>query len=963
MSRVTPLLCPLLIGRDDLLDLADRRLGDAIEGRGQMLLLAGEAGIGKSRLLESVIRKAMDRGVRVAKGDIAPQDLTVPGAVFRDVARSIQKRDGFGHLGEDLLDLLEVGEEIELRTRRRLVVDVVRLVIDALDGPTMMALEDLQWADELSLEIVSELARQIRDRPILLIGAYRTDEGSTGRIREWRARLMSQRLAEEARLAPLTREQTALMTTLILDTGLPAARRVVEAVFERTDGIPLHIEELLGALGDDARADGRAIRDSSVPFTIEDAVLARFGRLSPEAQAVAQAGAVIGRCFVPDVLAGMMDLPLAALDAPLMELVDQAFLEPPGEQGLFDYRHQLLRDTLYRRVPIHAKRRLHARAAEFGAQLVGASEIHASAHFERAGLRTEAFHAALVGARSAARMSAHSEAYELYRRAVDNMPATIHPAEQGKLYDSLSVEAASIEQYDTAELASIAARSQYLEASLPLEAASTLVTLAVMARREARSVNARNEVIERCLAEIDALAPSAEREVVRAQALAELTQLEIDRMNLEGARRALAAAVVAADLADDPGILPSLEVHRAVIDVLSGDVDRGLARISELAGVARDQGMEDPALSAYRDGTGTAVRAMDYDAAEGFLQGGLSYALAINQSHCRHVMAGAQAHVEWTRGRWDAAIGGGEQELVDGGCARGAIGAEVAIGLVAMGRGDVDHARLVLSSALSAGLRSEVVDLLLPARAGLAETELLAGHPEAALEQCEAALELCVRVGERLLLVPIAVVGIRAHLALDRPDAAADWAAGVAAHLSTWADHPAVAAAISHMTGLVKLEAGATGLARHALLAAVAGWDAAGRVWEASWARLDLAACHLRSNRFAEAAALLSEVRATASSLGSEPLLARVDELARVTHRGRGTLDEPWRPLTSREFEVARLISEGMTNAEIGDALSISPKTASAHVEHILAKLGVARRAEIAAWVANISRTAVHSSR
>ena len=66
MSRVTPLLCPLLIGRDDLLDLADRRLGDAIEGRGQMLLLAGEAGIGKSRLLESVIRKAMDRGVRVA---------------------------------------------------------------------------------------------------------------------------------------------------------------------------------------------------------------------------------------------------------------------------------------------------------------------------------------------------------------------------------------------------------------------------------------------------------------------------------------------------------------------------------------------------------------------------------------------------------------------------------------------------------------------------------------------------------------------------------------------------------------------------------------------------------------------------------------------------------------------------------------------------------------------------------
>ena len=151
--------------------------------------------------------------------------------------------------------------------------------------------------------------------------------------------------------------------------------------------------------------------------------------------------------------------------------------------------------------------------------------------------------------------------------------------------------------------------------------------------------------------------------------------------------------------------------------------------------------------------------------------------------------------------------------------------------------------------------------------------------------------------------------------------------------------------------------------ARDSFEAAISGWDATGRVWEASWARLDLAACHLRSNRFAEAAAILAAVRATATRLGSEPLLTRAEELARVTHRGRGTLDEPWRPLTSREFEVARLISEGMTNAEIGDALTISPKTASAHVEHILAKLGVSRRAEIAAWVANISRTVVGSNR
>ena len=103
--------------------------------------------------------------------------------------------------------------------------------------------------------------------------------------------------------------ETALVTTLLLGTGLPAPRDVAAAVYERTDGIPLHIEELLGALSAEARVDGTAIREAGVPDTIEDAVLVRLARLSPEAQATARAGAVIGRCFVPDVLAGIMDVP------------------------------------------------------------------------------------------------------------------------------------------------------------------------------------------------------------------------------------------------------------------------------------------------------------------------------------------------------------------------------------------------------------------------------------------------------------------------------------------------------------------------------------------------------------------------------------------------------------------------------------------------------------------------------
>jgi DNA-binding NarL/FixJ family response regulator len=92
----------------------------------------------------------------------------------------------------------------------------------------------------------------------------------------------------------------------------------------------------------------------------------------------------------------------------------------------------------------------------------------------------------------------------------------------------------------------------------------------------------------------------------------------------------------------------------------------------------------------------------------------------------------------------------------------------------------------------------------------------------------------------------------------------------------------------------------------------------------------------------------------TAATLGSQPLQFRAEELQRLA-RSRSSAEEPWHPLTAREFEVARLIADGMTNPEIAEELTLSRKTVSAHVEHILAKLTVSRRSEIAAWVPTVS--------
>ena len=956
MSRVTPLQCPLLVGRDDLLELADQRLADATGGRSQLLLLAGEAGIGKTRFLGAVARRAAARGFRVADGALAPQDRTVPGALILDLARTMQKVPSFAQLGHDLVRLPDFLDGGAARTRRLLVRGIVDRIADALEAPTLLAFEDLQWADDLSLEVVAELARRVRDQPVLLVGAYRTDERPTGtNLRDWRARLLTQRLAEEARLAPLTLDQTALMTTLILATGLPASRDVVAAVHDRTDGIPLHIEELLGALDDEARSDGRAIREATVPGTIEDAVLARFERLSPEARAVAQAGAVIGRCFVPEVLAGIMDLPPEAIEAPLGELVEEAFLEPPGARGLFDYRHQLLRDALYRTIPAGTLRRLHARAGEFGARLEGASEIHASVHFERAGLRDQAFQAALSGAREAARLSSHREACELYRRAIDNMPDGLDPAEQGALYEAYGGEAGAFEFHQAAEESARIARERYLEAGRPVDAARQWATLVAVARREARPIAIRLALLEQALEEVDRLPGSAEREATRLLFLVEQALLRIDAMDLGAARGSAEEASRTADRVGDRAEVLFVQSIGGMIDVLEGRTGSGLARMREAGERAREAGYEDAGVTAYRDAVTTAVRVMDYDSAEASLGDGLRYAYAIEQSHCRHVMGAAGALVDWARGRWDAALSGGGQELVERGCRRGTIGAEVALGLVALGRGELDRARSLLGGALAAGERSGVVDLILPPLWGLAETDLLAAQPEWAVERCDAAFELAVRVGERALLAPFAVTGVRASLAAGRPDAAERWAAAVTDYLEPWGS--VFRPAIDHATGLARLGAGSSGLARDALEAAVRGWDDRHRVWEATWARLDLATCLVRSSRYAEAATLLASARERAATLVSPPLLARSEELSRITAR-HGSFDEPWRPLTTREFEVARLISEGMTNAEIAAELSIAPKTASAHVEHILAKLGVARRTEIATWVSTLPRSA-----
>ena len=370
---------------------------------------------------------------------------------------------------------------------------------------------------------------------------------------------------------------------------------------------------------------------------------------------------------------------------------------------------------------------------------------------------------------------------------------------------------------------------------------------------------------------------------------------------------------------------------------------------------ARSSRLEAEAARGYRLLGSDASEVVDYERSEHWFREGIEYAERVERWNDRHYMAAHLGLVFWATGRWSEAIEIAERALADGrGGLTTRITGQYVMGYVALGRGDWDRAKALLEESLELG--RPIGELLRTSLSlwGLAEMALLAGTPAMAAELCEQGRATSEPVGDAALLFPFLITGTRARLAMGDPGGAATWVDRVEAELRR-RSIPGTMPAIDHARGLLLLANGSTGRARDALDTAVRGWDALNRIWEGAWGRLDLAACLMRMNRHAELIRFVEEARAIAARLESQPIATRAEQLLREG-RARHPSDEPWSPLTAREFEVARLIAAGQTNAEIAASLVISPKTASSHVEHILAKLGASRRSEIAVWASAISR-------
>jgi DNA-binding CsgD family transcriptional regulator/tetratricopeptide (TPR) repeat protein len=955
MSARDVVQSPVLVGRDSQLAVIEGRLADAAVGAGRLLFVAGEAGIGKTRLLGSAARHARRSGFVVVRAAAFPGDVQSYAGLLLDLASSLvsAQEEVLSDVGRILAArarAMPPGRGDAHHRRRLLVQDLADPIVGAHVGrPMLIILEDLHWADELSLDVLGHLAARLAARPILVCGAYRSDELFPRLpMRELRARLVGQRLAEEIRLPRLTLDQTASMTSATL--GRPAPAQVVAAIRERSDGIPLHIEEFLAALPDDAltRRSSAAVQAAAVPDTLGDAVLSRAQHLSAAARSVASAAAVIGRSFDFDLLTAVTGAAPDEVAGALRELQDAYFVLPGADAAGFDFRHALIRDTLYADIGLAQRRRLHDRVART-AVARGHPDAFVSVHFEQSGQPADAYRHAMDAAAEAALISAHGQALELYGRAVRNLPADLPALVRARVFTALGDEAAAADD-NTAAAEAYRMAHELSTAAGDVRAAAALVPrMVAVGHLLGEDLATRVGTLQAALDSLDGL-PEADRE--RAQLRAGIAAAYMLDRRLDEAIDHGERGWEESQRTGHEQTALNVAVTLGSVLVFAGRMDEGWRMLEDAIASAASAYREAEAARGYRMLTTSASVLVEYDRAQRWMADGIGYAEKVELWNHRHYMASHLAHVQWCIGCWEAAARTAQQALADGrGGITTQITAQYVLGYLALGRGDWDTATTLLNETFTLGERMAELQRLSPPLWGLAETARCQGDYQTALARCERGYQASASATDAAYLFPYLLTGVRAHLALGQISAAEDWLDRVSAILTARAI-PGTLPAIGHGRGLILLSRGDVAAAYQALESARTAWQVRRRFWEGTWALLDLAAAAVKARRRGEAAQLADQARTAAAAADARTLADAAERFLTSLHQGQPA--PPWHPLSDREFEIATLIADGLTNKQIAGQLVLAPKTISAHVAHILTKLGAARRAEIAAWCATI---------
>ncbi|GAA1179229.1 LuxR family transcriptional regulator [Ornithinimicrobium humiphilum] len=961
----TPATSPVMVGRDrDLAALHEAHLATT-SGAPRGVVVAGEVGIGKTRLLDEFVEGLGD-DVVVARGQcVAIGTLGSPLAPVRAVLRDLVGRFGAGSVVEaagpagHLLSALvpelagegASGEEVA----QEQLHDIVGQLVAQLSrrAPLVLLVEDVHWADVATLGLVRSLLATLRDSRALVVLSYRTDDVGRGHpLRPVLLELERDRAVTRLELRRLDTEAAAELALLIRGERLdPAA---LDLLLERSEGVPFFVEELVGLQG---------VGVGSLPETLRDLVLARYAHLGEATQAVVRLLSAGGVTVEHDLVTAVHDGAAEDFEAAVREAVAAQVLTTSGTA--YSFRHALTQEAVHDELLPGERVRYHARyAAALEARPdVATRAAEVAHHWLLAHDLPRAFAATLAAQREARAAGAPGSAARLGERALELWPQV--------------PDAAAVAGLERADL--------FVETAVDYDEAGDARALAVMEEglaecpREDRRRYA--PLLHEAMVVWHAHGRPGTRELGE-QALAHLPQGDEDEDRVVRLRVRCGVALVRA-FEGDLGSADLLEevaadARRLQAEATDPDVQER-ARV-ELVRALTNLG----SVRAWEGDTDTAVAIFD----EAVAEAGDDPSAVLRDAERRAMLL-------WATGRYKEAIEAGlrgQAVARDLGMERGwglSIGLSAVAALLALCRWDEAEALLdrvrtmrpwglvgayeachraelhlvrdelvaaeevlhdagaLLETAADNDAEDAMALALAPARLALARGDLLRAW--STVDRFDRHPQVLPGSSYALLATGAAVVAAArrggAVLGDLTPDEAEQRLRTVFAGVPTW-DVKAVWGAL--------LEAELSGPGRDGT--DVAAWEeavraaAGGRVPlpEHAYALYRLAEAQLAAGDRAGAADALAGATALAEQHGLVRLGRLVDELA-----SRSGTERPGRAagpleLTTREQQVLGLVTLGLTNRQIGERLFISDKTASVHVSAILRKLGATSRTEAA---------------
>ena len=970
---------PTFVGRVEELYVLEAARVRVADGDPAVVLVGGEAGVGKTRLVaELTARCARDRTRVLVGGCVPVGDGALPYAPIVEALRILLGDVGVNEVRElvgpswpglarmlPALGAPDHSDQPEQAAQARLF-ELLLGMLGRLgeQAPLVLVVEDLHWADRSTRDLLAFLVRNLRRERVLVVITYRNDEPGQQRLGPYLAEL-DRGPVQRLELSRLDQAETGAQLVGIL--GAAPAADLVEEVFARSQGNPFFTEELLAVV----RAGSGAL-----PVTLRDLLRGRVQTLPERARQVLEVIAVAGRRVPHQLLTAVAGLADQQLDSALRAAVaNQLLVTAPGEDG-YEVRHALLREVIDADLLPGERARLHARLAQAltdrpeladGPPAVVAAEL--AAHWDAAGEPTRALAARVQAGLAAEHAHAFPEAQRHYERALQLWEQVTDPdGAAGLDRVELLTRAA-----DAAGFAAQAQRALVLltEALDQLDPAVDPVRVALLYMRLGGQ---RWHVGDEpgCLAALDQAVrimpadPSAERARVLGHLAQWLMMADRDRDAVGRAKQALAVARTVGARAE--------EGH--ALDIL-GSCTENTEYLVEARRIAEEVGNAEGIVRAYLNLGSTLWNLGRLPEAHKVSLRGLAVARelglewAMGSVLTAHVTAQLFEFGDWKES--DRVLAGALERDTWSAAVLHAIK-----GLLELGRGDLRAAREHLQLAGRLDPSPSAGDLVF---AGLVELALQEGRYDDARAAVDQAVSAVERVDPGEDLPPLRYTGIYAlGLRVEADSAGLARAARSAA---------GVQEARRRAEPLIAALRALTGPAAEAPIVWVSCDVALG---EAEWSRLEgrsdpqawqRAAEHwdrlqlpyrAAYARFRQAEALLAvrapraqiqpEIRTayqTAVALEAGPLRREIELLAR---RGRLHLEEPAAEvaaplgppsqiaslgLTRREAEVLELVAAGRTNRQIGQELFITEKTASLHVSRILAKLGVAGRGQAAA--------------